>query len=133
MKTSLLSVLMFFLLTGVQQHERAATSELNGKSFKIKLTLTDGKRAGWQWKTDVLSFASDKVTSREMKAHEGFPPFDYLIDDQGSSVVIHGMVKNRGISKIDWEATIRGDTISGTAIWTNGQGVQTYAFKGVAR
>jgi hypothetical protein len=111
--------------------------KLNNKTFTIKLTETKGKRLGWQWETDEISFNSNKLISRMQNMKEGFSDAmcTIIIDSTSSENTINFTAtgKNSGGSKIKWKGMVTDDSISGTAIWTNGQGTQSYSFFGTLK
>ena len=109
-------------------------NELNGKTFSIKLNLTEGKRKGWQWSTDEISFHSGKLQSKVMSTKEKFPLADCAITVESSSpektFSFAVTVNNPGGSEIIWKGTVTGNNIEGTAVWTNMKGTQSYSFSG---
>ena len=107
---------------------------LEGKTFNIRLTKIEGKRGGWQWTKDEISFTEKKMASKEMFDHEKFPGAVYKtsVDSSSGEKVIKVTCEmfNPGISQIIWEGEIKKDKIEGKATWSNGQGKQLFSFKG---
>jgi hypothetical protein len=110
-------------------------NSLKGKTFSINLEVISDERPGRAWTTDEITFRGKTFVSKEM-SHEQFPAFDCTFTaDSSSKDVIHFTAsgKNKGVSDIQWEGTINGATIQGTAIWTNANGPQTHRFSGTLK
>lgn len=127
-----IALLLTFLYASGQNKE--AIKEVNGKTFNIILTLTNGKRSGWQWTTDKVHFESNRLTSAEMTKREKFPSgtCSLKLDSTASTktVKFKTSVKNSSGSKIEWQGTVTGNQIEGTAIWTDKQSTESYSFSG---
>ena len=136
MKTLLISVLILF--TGVYTTLRAQSTELDGKTFHIKLTITKGNpKAGSTWTKDVLTFTEGNLNAEFMSEHEGFPSAACEIKIDSTSgkktITFSASHTNTGGSVIKWEGKIVGDKIEGTAVWKYIQGPRTYSFTGTLK
>ena len=111
--------------------KKSDVRELNGKKFSVNMTLAEGKKSSWQWKSDEITFRSTKIKSKTMFAREHFSPADFIITiNSEGQIHVTAISKNPGGSEIKWDLTITGDQLQGTATWTNKQGEQTYLVKG---
>lgn len=122
------------LLTGTF-YVQAQKSELEGRTFHIKLTLIEGKGVqGSAWTEDEIIFTRGRLNPKYMGKHEQFPPAPCEIkvgEFSGKKVITFSAAhRNRGESDIKWEGTVTGNRIEGTAIWTNMHGPRTYSFTG---
>ena len=109
------------------------TASLDGKRFSITLEITGAKRPGINWIKDELNFEKNRMVSKFMSGREHFRPFKCTFEvDATDTGKIHfkGYGKNDGQSNIKWDGTIAGDSIEGTAVWTNANGQQTHRFSG---
>src|SRR5690348_4113154 len=110
MKTLIISITL--LLTGVfYNSSKAQKTELDGKTFNIKLTIVEGKKsAGLVWTEDELSFSKGNLNSRFMSKREGFPSAhcEVKIDSVSSekTITFSASHKNKGVSDIKWEGKI---------------------------
>ena len=138
--TKLLTVaLALFVIVSFHVTAQSSRAEqaLNGKTFTIKMKKISGKRDGWQWITDEISFHSGKLKSIVMTKRERFssPLCIFSIDTSAvkETILFEVVAHNPSISQIKWQGTVSGNKITGTAIWTNAQGTQSYAFSGVEK
>jgi hypothetical protein len=135
MKTFILSTIVF--LTGAfYTSSQAQSTELDGKTFHIKLKIVEGNpKAGSTWIDDVLVFKKGNLNSQFMTKREGFPPApcEIKIDSGEKTITFSASHKNKSVSDIKWEGKIIGDKIEGTAVWTNIQGPRTYSFTGTLK
>jgi len=130
-------LIRFLLICAFCILPRIFNAQTKGTHYAITLNKIKGERKGWQWTTDELTLDGSKLSSKEMKAKEKFPPAVCKVraDTTQAAVTLKfaGVTQNRGISKLKWQGTITGDKITGRAEWKNGQGVQTYTFTGIAK
>src|SRR5258706_9290568 len=67
--------LIIALITGASFYASSQNNKLDGKTFRIKLKLIDGKRVeGSTWLEDELTFKAGSLTPKYMSKHEHFPP-----------------------------------------------------------
>ncbi len=130
MKTKLfLSIVLLLASTTLFAQNKAAG--LNGKTFSIQLTKAEGKRVGWEWTSDEISFSSDKLVSKVMSQREKFEPANVSASaDPDGKVHFKCRSKNHGSSKLEWQGTMKDNAIEGTVDWHNRQGTQSYKFSG---
>jgi hypothetical protein len=122
--------MLLSLLTNAQD-----INSLNGKTFSVKLEVIGDERPGRAWTRDEITFHGKTLISKEM-SDEQFPAFDCTFTaDSSSKKAVHFTAsgKNKGVSDIQWEGTINGGSINGTAIWTNANGPQTHRFSGTLK
>ena len=116
-------------------HSSAQTKYIiGGRTFSITLHVTGASRPGMEWKSDAISFEGTKLTAKVIGTKEHFPPFDctFYADSSAKEMKLRFSAsgKNNGGSTINWEGTIAGDKIEGTATWTNMHGPETLTFTG---
>src|SRR5262245_20319861 len=137
MKTVIIYAIIF--LAGVfYNSSQAQSTEIDGKTFHIKLKLIKGNTsAGLKWKKDYLSFGDGNLNSEFISTREQFPTAhcEIKIDFTSGKKIItfSASHKNTGVSNIKWEGKVIRNKIEGTAIWTNMQGPRTYSFKGTLK
>src|SRR5258706_13219376 len=67
--------LIIALITGASFYASSQNNKLDGKTFRIKLRLIDGKRVeGSTWLEGELNFKAGSLTPKYMSKHEDFPP-----------------------------------------------------------
>ena len=129
----LFSFILFFSFSASGQ-VKEKKNNLNGKTFSVKLTLTNGERKGWQWDKDELSFQSGQFISKVMSAKEKFRTADYTFTGDSSAsekeIGFECTANNPGGSEIKWNGTVTGKNINGTAVWSNQRGTFSYSFSG---
>src|SRR5712671_6732921 len=107
MKTFIISTIIF--LTGIFYiSSQAQSTELDGKTFHIKLKIVKGnKSAGLTWTADDLSFEKDNLSSKFMSKREQFPPAycEIKIDSASGkkTITFSASHTNTGGSVINWE------------------------------
>jgi len=135
-------VMAIAFLFCISVHAFGQTKELdmlNNKAFTVTLKQVKGEviQRTWIWGGDEISFARGSLTSKVMKAHEHFFPAGCSASADSSSgtkvVTFKGTGANLGSYTIDWQGTVKGDAINGTAVWHNGYGTQVYAFTGTLK
>ena len=128
-----LALLIGFSITALPQ-TKENRNKLNDQTFNIKLTMTSGSRTGWNWLSDHISFKSGKLRSHVMSSRERFDNATIeIVSASDKTISFNATSKNPSGSKIEWKGTINGNTIEGTAEWTNKQGTQTYSFSGASK
>jgi len=125
------------LITGIF-YTQAQKSELDGKTFHIKLKLIDGKRVeGSTWLEDEITFKGGNLKLKDMSRREKFPPAHCEIKADptaGEKTIAFSASHNNPFgSDIKWDGTVTGNSIKGTAVWTNIHGPRTYSFSGTAK
>jgi len=137
----LLSVLSFITLSNTALAQKKAPPDklLSGKTFTIELTAQGGKKAS-EPESDEITFKSDKLTSKLMKTdHEFMPsPYTATIDSSNSdsnTIAFVSESKNSSEEVLKWSGNITGESIEGTAVWTNKKGKtkKEYAFTGTLK
>lgn len=126
------SLVIFFLLASSYVSGQTKTS-LEGKIFSIRLKIEGKERLGMKWDADEITFQNEKLYSKVMTEKEKFDPFDCtLTPDSSGKDIIHFKAsgRNHAVSEIEWEGTVTGSAIKGTALWTNANGPQTQTFEG---
>lgn len=89
-----------------------AAGALDGKTFHGKLTHA-GKSGGH---SDNFEFKDGKFTSTSCKA-DGFGSGAYTTEGSGDNITFTAQTTSAKNGTMDWKGTIKGDTISGTAVW----------------
>ena len=59
-------MLIIALIAGISFHASSQDNGLDGKTFRIKLKMTDGERKFWQWTKDEISFEAGTLKSKVM-------------------------------------------------------------------
>ena len=89
-----------------------AAGALDGKTFHGKLTPA-GKKSG---PSDNFEFKDGKFTSTSCKA-DGFGSGAYTTEGSGDMITFTAQTTSAKNGTMDWKGTIKGDTITGTAVW----------------
>jgi len=111
-----------------------SSDNINGKSFSIDITRVSGKRTGWEWTNDVISFSGNKMTSAIMSQHEHFQQGEIFISRYPDGrVQFKSVAENPGGSKLEWLGIIKDKKIEGKVDWHNAQGTQSYKFSGTSK
>lgn len=126
---------IIIILTAGVLYAQTQNKELDEKTFHINLKLIKGKKVqGSKWSEDNISFKSGNLIPEFMQEHEHFPPAPCQMNTNSSKVISFSAThKNPNGSEIRWEGTINGNTIKGTAVWTNMHGPRTYSFTGTLK
>lgn len=121
---------LIFILTLFTFVAAAGQTNLDGKTYSIKLKITGPERLGRNWTKDELEFKDGSFTCKIMGEGEKFPPFQYTSVDSSGAIKFAATGQNHGGSTISWDGKVTGDKIEGIAIWTNRNGPQKHHFKG---
>jgi hypothetical protein len=129
----ILSAIVSTVITASAQSKKLFT----GKTYSIHLKVEGTERPGMSWTEDEIMFDGGKLISKVMGKNEGFAPFNcsFSIDSSSAEkkLLFNATGHNKGVSEIQWEGEIRGDTIAGKAVWTNAHGPQTHLFAGTVK
>lgn len=110
---------------------------LAGKVFTVEMTETTNKKVG-KTETDEISFKSEKLNSKFMTGKNHFPATAYTVSVDSSTTPPIFTFKCEGQDAdgqdIEWEGTVSGDDIEGTAIIVKkGKTKMEYAYRGTAK
>jgi hypothetical protein len=131
------AVTLFVLLINsmLAFRQSGITNNIDGSTYSLVMKKTSGKRIGWDWTSDEISFRHGTIKSKVMSYHEHFPDAvcAFITDSADHAVHFNASSKNPGGSEILWNGTVNGNKISGVAIWKNMQGTQEYSFSGMLK
>ena len=89
----------------------AMVAPLDGQSYEVKLD-TPGEKT----ENDSLIFTSGKFESSACTGI-GFPQWsEYTAKQEGEATTFHAKTKHPSGTTVDWEGTVKGDTISGKMV-----------------
>ena len=125
-------VAAFLLAANINAQNADKKTTLDDRTYSIHLKMTEGKKGNWQWVNDELVFSDGKLKAQFMNKKERFSPSDVVVSGS-SEISFESTMHNPGGSEIKWNGTIKGNTIFGTAVWTNLSGTHSYSFKGTAK
>jgi hypothetical protein len=107
----------------------AYSSPLDGKTFVGEIA----KKGEAKGDPDTFTFKAGKFHSMSCDPY-GFTPSPYRIGKIGDKWTFASQCTSPKEGQMAWKGTIKGDAISGTAVWTKpGQSPIEYTFTGAAK
>jgi hypothetical protein len=125
--TYLLVLAVCLSIIGANLNVAFADDSLDGKSFLIKVSEhgKDGEATD-----DELIFKDGTFFSADCEQYS-FSPASYESRSKGGTTLFKSTLMSDKEGKSEWEGAVKGDTISGTFIWSKeGQDPMIYRYKG---
>ena len=117
-----------FIVIGLLVVLPAHASPLEGKTFVGEIAKKGEAKAD----PDTFSFKEGKFHSTGCDPY-GFKPSPYKIEKAGDAWSFTAECTSPKEGSMSWKGTVKGSTVSGTALWTKpGQAPIEYTFKGAA-
>jgi hypothetical protein len=102
-----------------------AASLLDGRSYDVVLEAPEAPPI-----KDALHFANGRFESTACTSL-GFPKWsEYVAQADGDATTFHGLAKHPSGTTMDWNGSIKGDAVEGTALRTMNGKSDTLKFKG---
>jgi hypothetical protein len=102
-----------------------AGGSLDGRSYDVTLESPDAPPI-----KDALNFANGRFESTACTSL-GFPKWsDYAAHTDGDATTFHGLAKHQSGTTMDWNGSVKGDAVEGTAIRTMNGKSDALNFKG---
>jgi hypothetical protein len=102
-----------------------AGSPLDGRSYDVTLEGADAPPI-----KDALNFANGRFESTACTSL-GFPKWsDYSAHVDGDATTFHGLAKHPSGTTMDWNGSVKGDAVEGTAMRSMNGKSDAFKFKG---
>jgi hypothetical protein len=108
--------------------QASGAGSLDGRSFEVVLEMPDAPAT-----PDTLHFVNGKFESTVCTTH-GFPQWaEYDARTSGEGIAFHALTKHPSGTTMDWNGTVKGERVDGTANRTMNGKTDALPFKGSLR